>query len=252
MKRSLLVFALLALVACDKKPQTTSLEDTFNSSNQNTSQEVQKALSDVYTNADVDYTQIPVGLYTFYEVTNQIQSPTNSILIADFETKISGRREDDTLIHYNVTRNETYYGKNNDHNSKSTDDEFAVPKGISSQSIRALSAKSASPLTFHNLKVDHYQKPVPKAVGRRGNCDPCELEVTKISVDIFDHEQNDVEHLDWEIATNMIGFISSDVSFFDGTISRCSKKWINVDDKQNVFFSQCSVLRDYGIKQPNP
>lgn len=230
-----------------KKVEEESLEEYYNSENENTFEEFQEVLSRVYADGqNVDFTEIPVGLYTFYEVNNQIQSPTNSFLLADFISEIQAKEEKEDMYHYNIRRTQINYSEGEENETIVKDEDFYVPKPMGPMSV-IKPMESEPTVTLHNLKVETYKKSAPKRVVDKGECADCELSVHKISIDIYNRENNEVEHVEWEIATDFIGYISSDFELYDGTVSRCNKRWIEVDEDQNVLLSQCWVLRDYGI-----
>ncbi|MCH2533898.1 MAG: hypothetical protein MK008_05605 [Bdellovibrionales bacterium] len=251
MKAVLVLFLSIILLSCMKQLEEEPLEDYFNKANQNSFEEFQEVLTRIYQEKQVDFLEIPVGLYTFYEVNNQIQTPTNSFLLADFISLIHAREENEKMVHYNIRREEIYYDENNEQSSRIYDEDFSVPKPIGpSQTLKPLEEKEES-VTLHNLEYETYKKPVPSRVAEKGECSPCELNIHKLSVDVYNRENNQVEHIEWEISTDFVGYISSDFDLYDGTVSRCNKRWIEVNEGQNVFLSQCWVLRDYGIKEPD-
>lgn len=249
MKVAVVLLLSLTLLSCMKELEEEPLQDYFNKTNQNSFEEFQEVLNRVYQQNEVDFLEIPVGLYTFYEVNNQIQTPTNSFLLADFISLIHAREENETMVQYNIRRSEIYYDENNEQSERVYDEDFVVPKPMAgpTQTIKPLEQEET--VTLHNLEYETYKKGVPSRVAERGECSPCELNIHKISVDVFNRESNQVEHIEWEIATDFIGYISSDFDLYDGTVSRCNKRWIEVNEGQNVFLSQCWVLRDYGIME---
>lgn len=246
MKNIIVLVLCTLLLSCIKKIKEEPLQKYFNSENQNTFEEFQEVLSNIYIKEqDVNLLDIPLGLYTFYEVNNQIQTPTNSFLLADFISVIQAKEDKGEMVHYNIRETQIHYDGESKKETIVTDSDFFVPKPISPKSIRAFAEEPS--VTLHNLVVEQYKKQVPKLVKQRENCGACELNVYKISVDVYNRVSDEVEHIVWEISTDILGFINSDFQQFDGTVSRCTKRWIQLDEGQNVYFSQCWVLRDYGV-----
>lgn len=251
MKLIVVLLLSVSLLSCLKTVEEESVQDYFNSKNQNSFEEFQEILTRIYQEKDVNYLEIPLGLYTFYEVNNQIQTPTNSFLLADFISIIHAREENQDMVHYNIRRSEIFYDDEGEQSSRVYDEDFSVPKTLNPQKTIQPLVEQEETVTLHNLTHETYKKSVPTRVLERGNCSPCELSIHKVSVDVYNRQTNQVEHIEWEISTDFIGYLGSDFDLYDGTVSRCNKKWIEVNSGQNVYLSQCWVLRDYGIADPD-